>query len=285
MFIREMEWIRNGDYVLAVRKMYRDKPSKRNIILVHGVTYSSHQFDLQYGDYSLAEYLAGAGYTVWMPDITGFGLSEKPADGFFCDSLRGRDDIVCVAEHILFGDEGERLDILGWSWGTVTASLAAAALSETIGRLVLFAPIQKGLGGPAVEEPWHPNSREHASEDFPRDETGLPDTEKIIAPVLELTLANCAEYDGEWSPNGGRRDISREKNAELFVPEEITVPVLVIGGTADSYMDWANIGKVFMRLLNENKRMRILENGSHSLLFEKAHYRKFREEILDFLNA
>ncbi len=44
-----------------------EKP-RRNILLTHGVTYSSYEFDVDYRDYSLARFLAGEGYAVWRLD-------------------------------------------------------------------------------------------------------------------------------------------------------------------------------------------------------------------------
>ena len=45
------------------------------ILLVHGSTYSSHEFDIDYQDYSLVRRLAREGYAVWRLDIAGYGQS------------------------------------------------------------------------------------------------------------------------------------------------------------------------------------------------------------------
>ena len=45
--------------------------------MIHGVTYSSHEFDINYKDYSLVRFLTGEGYAVWRLDIAGFGQSEE----------------------------------------------------------------------------------------------------------------------------------------------------------------------------------------------------------------
>lgn len=42
--------------------------TEKNILLIHGVTYSSHEFDIDYEDYSLVRFLAREGYTVWRLD-------------------------------------------------------------------------------------------------------------------------------------------------------------------------------------------------------------------------
>ena len=50
---------------------------KKIILMIHGVTYSSHEFDINYKDYSLVRFLTGEGYAVWRLDIAGFGQSEE----------------------------------------------------------------------------------------------------------------------------------------------------------------------------------------------------------------
>ena len=62
-----------------------EEPGKQ-ILLVHGVTYSSHQFDIPYRDYSLVRRFARAGYAAWCLDIAGFGRSGEVQDGFLPDS-------------------------------------------------------------------------------------------------------------------------------------------------------------------------------------------------------
>ena len=73
----------------------------RNILLVHGVTYSSHEFDVDYEDYSLVRKLAREGYSVWRLDISGFGQSEAVEDGFYADTECAAEDINAAVEKIV----------------------------------------------------------------------------------------------------------------------------------------------------------------------------------------
>ena len=57
------------------------KPTK-DILLIHGLTYSSHEFDVDYKDYSLSRFLARNGYNVWLLDITGGFYNDKRY--YFC---------------------------------------------------------------------------------------------------------------------------------------------------------------------------------------------------------
>ena len=50
---------------------------QRQILLVHGLTYSSHEFDVDYADYSLARYLAARGFAVWTFDVAGWAASPR----------------------------------------------------------------------------------------------------------------------------------------------------------------------------------------------------------------
>jgi hypothetical protein len=49
-----------------LQSMSADLPSPPlgQMLLVHGLTFSSHEFDLNYKDYSLARWLANQGYVV-----------------------------------------------------------------------------------------------------------------------------------------------------------------------------------------------------------------------------
>ena len=77
-----------------------DNAMERNILLIHGVTYSSHEFDVVYEDYSLVRFLARAGYAVWRLDIAGFGQSGEVEDGYLPDSDYAAEDIHAAVEKI-----------------------------------------------------------------------------------------------------------------------------------------------------------------------------------------
>ena len=101
----------------------------------------------------------------------------------------------------------DRIDILGWNWGNVTASRFAAAYPELVNKIVLYAPILCGIGEYAVTEPFHHNTWEHAADDFQRNEEGVFYDEITEPVVREMWCSGCWHYDKESSPNGGRKDI------------------------------------------------------------------------------
>ena len=92
---------------------------KKNILLVHGLTYSSHEFDVNYGDYSLARFLADQGYAVWRLDVAGYGQSQAVEDGFLPNSDYAAEDVAAAAAAVVKMSGEKKIDVLGWSWGTV----------------------------------------------------------------------------------------------------------------------------------------------------------------------
>ena len=128
---------RNGVELHLERLTVKNTSPERNILLAHGVTYSSHEFDVDYKDYSLVRFLAREGYAVWRLDIAGFGRSGEVKDGFISDSDYAAEDINAAVEKIVSESGQNKIDVLGWSWGTVTASRLVIKNPGHIGKLVL----------------------------------------------------------------------------------------------------------------------------------------------------
>lgn len=273
---------RNGTALYLSRTSVSGTQPQKQILLVHGVTYSSHEFDIDYQDYSLVRYLARDGYGVWLLDIAGFGRSEAVEDGFVVDSDYAAEDIHAAAEKIIRETGQERIDILGWSWGTVTVSRFAALHPEMIGKLILYAPILCGIGDYEVTEPFHHNTWEHAAGDFQKCPDGSFDLSVIDPAVLEWFCSVCWHYDGESSPNGGRRDICVDSSNKLIDLTQISTPTLVICGNQDPYLDY-NLVNRCLDDLPEGSVLEIIPGGSHVVYIEKPWYHDFQERLLRFL--
>ena len=102
---------------------------ERTLLYVHGATYpASTAFDLPLGGQSWMEYIAARGYDVYLLDLRGYGKSSRPKE-MSEDSkanppiVRGDTaikDIGTVVDFILARRNIPRLNLIGWSWGTVT---------------------------------------------------------------------------------------------------------------------------------------------------------------------
>ena len=267
---------------LAKKSSAKNDKNKKNILLVHGVTYSSHEFDIDYKDYSLVRKLACEGWAVWRLDIAGFGRSQEVSDGFMPDSDYAAEDINAAVQKIVELTGQDKINVLGWSWGTVTASRFAAAHSERVNKLLLYAPIMSGLGESKVNEPFHHNTWEHAADDFARDKNGGYDYSIAERELIEIWCSSCWRYDKESSPNGGRRDICVPKSKELIDLAKIKNPTLVICGDKDPYLNYKLVKKSLKRL-PKGSDLQIIKGGSHVVFVEAPYYRDFQKRLLKFL--
>lgn len=258
------------------------KETGKDILLIHGVTYSSNEFDTDYEDYSLVRKFAQEDYRVWRLDIAGFGQSEMVEDGFIPNSDYAAEDIAAAVDRIVEVTGHDRIDVLGWSWGTVTVSRFASKNPDHIRKLVLYAPILTGIGEYEVTEAFHHNTWEHAADDFQRCEDGTFDYSIADKNVIEIFCSNCWHYDGEYSPNGGRRDICVSKDTDLIDLNKLKNPTLIICGGNDPYLNYDKIHGA-NEMLPEGSEVQVIDGGSHVIMIEKPYYHEFRDRLIQFL--
>jgi pimeloyl-ACP methyl ester carboxylesterase len=108
------------------------------VVLVHGLGGRSEDWE------KLAPYLAKAGYRVYLPDLPGYGQSDKPAD--FSYSVK---DEAKVVPGIFDALGLKKVDLGGWSMGGWIVQLVAVEHPERIRRLMLF-----DSAGPYVKPDW-----------------------------------------------------------------------------------------------------------------------------------
>ena len=96
-------------------------------VLVHGLGGRSEDWA------RLAPFLAHAGYRVYLPDLPGYGRSEKPAD--FSYSVTDEAKIVVGFMDAL---GLKQVDLGGWSMGGWIVQLVATGHPERVRRLMLF---------------------------------------------------------------------------------------------------------------------------------------------------
>ena len=260
----------------------KEMKTEKSILLIHGVTYSSHEFDINYRDYSLVRKLAREGYCVWRLDIAGFGMSEDTDDGFRPDSDYAAEDIAAAVDQIVSETGQDKIDVLGWSWGTVTVSRYAAAHPDHLNKLVLYAPILSGIGEYEVKEPFHHNTWDHAAEDFQCTDDGSFDYSVTDPVLIEIWCSNCWHYDGEFSPNGGRRDVCVSKKEKLIDLTRIKAPTLIICGSKDPYLNYDLVNHS-LKDLPKGSSLEVIEGGSHVVMAEKPYYRDFQDRLIRFL--
>ena len=257
---------------------------KDNILLMHGSTYSSHEFDVNYEDYSLVRRLAREGYAVWRLDVAGYGQSGKVEDGLMPDTAYAAEDIRAAMEWISNETGMDKIDLLGWSWGTMTTGLYAAEYPEHLDKLVLYAPILTGIGEAEITEPFSHNDWAGAAEDFQTKEDGSFDPDVTDPVLIEMFCSSCWHYDGDSSPNAWRKDALVSEDNVLIDLTKITVPTLVICGDKDPYLNMDRV-KTSLDLLPEGSELKVIPGGSHIALYEKNCYKEFQNSVVDFLTG
>ena len=72
---------------------------------------------------------------------------------------------------------------------------------------------------------------------------------------------------------------SSEKLIELT---SITVPLLVICGSNDPYLNYDLVNDC-MTCLPEGSELEVIPGGSHIVMYEKPYYRDFQDKLIRFL--
>src|SRR5208282_2904523 len=97
------------------------------VVLIHGLGGSAEDWR------NLAPFLVNAGFRVYIPDLPGYGRSQRPAD--FSYSVR---DEAGVVTGFLDALGLKQVDLGGWSMGGWIAQLVAAEHPDRVKRLMLF---------------------------------------------------------------------------------------------------------------------------------------------------
>jgi len=119
------------------------------VVFIHGATApSTCDFDLGFKDYSWADWMIARGYVTYMFDKRNYGFSsrEKAMDEPAASnkpvsrSYLVIRDIGAVVDHIRQKHKVNKVTLIGWSWGAMTAGYYTSLHSEKVRKLVMYAP-------------------------------------------------------------------------------------------------------------------------------------------------
>ena len=275
----------------------------RMLLFVHGATYPSDtMFDLKIDGQSWMDRIAACGYDVYSMDVRGFGRSSRPPEMDRPDTENppvvttddGITDFGAVVDHICQRRGVRRLNLMGWSWGTVIAGAYAARKPDRVERLVLYAPLwlRRVPGGLRVTGPMGAYRTVTLEAAKARWLTGVPlerQTDWIPPGVLASWWTANMEADpvgasmdppAVRAPNGLIVDGLKfwESDTRYYDPAAIRAPVLMVVGEWDvdtpPYMAQA----ILARLIGSaRKRLVIIGEGTHHLMLERNRLQMFRE--------
>ncbi|MGX7707579.1 alpha/beta hydrolase [Methylobacterium sp. Gmos1] len=275
----------------------------RILLYVHGATYpASTAFDLPLAGLSMMDYLADLGFDVYLVDLPGYGLSGRPAamsrpaaEGK--PFMRTPDAAAVVGQVVDFIRERrgvEKIDLMGWSWGTSTMGLYTSTHNEKVNRLVLYAPQWLartpppiGTSGPlgAYRTVSRDSARARWLKDVPAEAQASLIPPGWFEQWADATFATDAAGAAQSppvlrAPNGVVAD-SRdywEAGRPQVDPGEIRVPTLVIHAEWDADLPSYQAQEYFARLTRAPyKRFVELGEGTHTVMMEKNRMQFFRE--------
>lgn len=294
-----------------------------NIVLfVHGATYpSTPDFDLQYKDYSWADWMIDKGYVIYMFDKRNYGFSsrEKAMDEPAANnrpvtrSYLAVRDIGAVVDHIRKTRKVNKVTLIGWSWGAMTSGYYSSLNSEKVAKLVMYAPAYSfaqhtNLGGGSglqnKRKPFEFNYAmgayrlgSKAANDSRWDgeipvadknsfrEEGVRDAFALEALKTDPT-SETRTPPSLRAPNGVLEDTFMQATGRgMWNASSIYVPTLLIAGEFDTWSYPEDREGLMRDLTNAPvKKSVLIKNATHFVLFEKPRF-EFFGEIDNFLKA
>ena len=255
--------------------------------------------------------MASRGYDVYLMDIRGYGKSSRPkemAEDAKANPpiVRGETaikDIGTVVGFILSRRNIPRLDLMGWSWGTVTMATYTTQNPNKVQRLVLYAPawlrqtplLSGPQAGPGPLGAYRTVTREMAMK---RWMTGVPENKKA-AVIPEGWFDAWTNATWATDPVGAQANppVIRAPNGVLadfnefwlagkayYDPAKITVPTLLVQAEWDRDLPPYMAQTLFPLLVNSpGKRYVMLPEGTHTIMMEKNRSMLF-EAVQAFLD-
>jgi pimeloyl-ACP methyl ester carboxylesterase len=282
--------------------------AEKTVLFVHGATVPSGiAFDLSLGGESWMNYIAKAGYDVWFVDVRGYGRSTRPAamdqppqaNPPFATTEEAVRDVSAAVDYILQARSVPRLNLIGWSWGTVTMAWYTSRNNAKVDKLVLYAPIwirqtpsqiQAGPGPlgayrtvamSAARERWLAGVAPEKQKDLIppgwfeayADATLKSDPGGMARnpPVLRAPNGVLADGQRYWAAPGGQAKMP-------YSAADIRVPTLLIKAEWDLDTP-AYMAQTLFPLLTGTPYKRYVElgEGTHFVVMEKNRMSLFRE--------
>jgi len=187
------------------------------VVLVHGL--GSRAEDWR----NLAPYLARAGFRVYIPDLPGYGRSQKPVD--FSYSVR---DEAAVVVGFLDAMGLKQVELGGWSMGGWVVALIAADHPERVSRLMLF-----DAAGLDVKPLWNtglftPDSPQQLDQ---LDALLMPDPPHVPA-FLARDIVRISRRDGWVIQRAAASMLTAHDATDNLLPR-LKMPVLIVWGARD----------------------------------------------------
>jgi pimeloyl-ACP methyl ester carboxylesterase len=236
----------------------------RVAVLVHGL--GGRADDWQ----KLAPQLAKAGYRVYLPDLPGYGESEKPAN--FSYSVSDEAKIV-VGFLDKFGLQ--QVDLGGWSMGGWIVQLAAADHPERVRKLMLF-----DSAGLYVKPDWDTSlfTPDSAAEIDKLDTLLMPNPPHVPGFVARDILRTSHQH--AWVMHRAINSMLTGRDTTDKLLPSLKMPVLIVWGEVDHITPLSE-GKTIHRLIPQSQ-LTVISGCGHLAPNECAN--KIGPAVVNFLS-
>ena len=232
------------------------------ILLHHGRTWSSiPDFDLQVEgeDLSLMDGFNERGYSVWALDARGYGGTPRDETGWNTPNRAAKD--LSIVLDWLFKRTGQKINVWGWSMGSMISQLTAQLYPENFASLTLF-------GYPVLYDNTYPDDTQNGKPPM-KENTAEAAASDFITPgsISQKAIDEYVRASLEADPV--RADWRNQEQYNQFDPKKVSMPVLLLQGEFDPLAETKSHAKAFSEFPNANKQWVVLKGGDHAALLEK----------------
>jgi pimeloyl-ACP methyl ester carboxylesterase len=275
--------------------------SEKTLLFVHGATQPAEAtFDLALEGLSWMDYIARHGWDVYLVDVRGYGGSTRPPE---MDQPAANNppvattdvavrDVSSAIDFILRRRDVPKLNLMGWSWGTVIMGAYAADHPDKVDRLVLYAPgwVRTSPAPQAASRPLGAYIETQMARTRERVQAGAPEEKKNeLMPAIWFEAWSAAVLATDpigskqeppvlRSPAGWAQDNRTYWDAgkPYYDPARIKAPTLLVVAEWDYRVPDAQA--LFQKLPNgSDKRLVQIGEGTHAVMLEKNRMQLFQE--------
>lgn len=284
-------------------------PAEKILLYVHGATYPAETaFDLKLNGLSWMEYIASRGYDVYLVDVRGYGRSTRPPEmdqppmdnAPIVRTETAVKDVGSAVDFIRKRRGVQKINLLGWSWGTTIMGWYTTRNTDKVNKLVLYAPGWVRQSASLTDSGAKLGAYRNVTKDAAKARwlTGVPEAKKA-------TLIPAGWYEA-WAdatfatdPVGAKQNppILRAPNGviqdgrdywsagkPLYDPGEIRVPTFLAHAEWDADLPNYMLYAYFEKLTNAPyKRYVQIGEGTHTVIMEKNRMQLFQavQQFLD----
>lgn len=281
-------------------------PAEKILLYVHGATYPSETaFDLVLNGMSWMDFIARHGYDVYLVDLRGYGRSTRPpemeqpaaANPPIVRTETAVKDVGAAVDFILKRRGVQKINLLGWSWGTSIMGWYTAQHNDKVHKLVLYAPQWLRQTPSLVTTSGPLTAYRTVTRDAAKARwlTGVPEDKKAtLIPAgwfeawADATFATDPAGGGQTlrAPNGVVQDGLEFWSAgkPLYDPGAIRVPTFLAHAEWDADLPSYMLHAYFAKLTNTPyKRYVEIGEGTHTVIMEKNRMQLFQavQQFLD----